>query len=145
MRQIILNADDFGRHALINEAVRRAAADGLLRSASLMAGELAFSEAVAIAKATPALGVGVHLTLIDGRPVLPPEEIPSLVDDAGRFRPDHTAFARDYLAGRVRRADIRRELAAQMAKRERLAAVLDRLEEYVRTLAPEADISRQLL
>ena len=31
MRQIILNADDFGRHALINEAVRRAAADGLLR------------------------------------------------------------------------------------------------------------------
>ena len=39
MRQVILNADDFGRHALINEAVRRAAADGLLRSASLMAGE----------------------------------------------------------------------------------------------------------
>ena len=116
MRQIILNADDFGRHALINEAVRRAAADGLLRSASLMAGEPAFSEAVAIAKVTPALGVGVHLTLIDGCPVLPPEEIPSLVDDAGRFRPDHTAFARDYLAGRVRRADIRRELAAQIAK-----------------------------
>ena len=28
---------------------------------------------------------------------------------------------------------------------DELAAVLDRLEEYVRTLAPEADISRQLL
>ena len=28
---------------------------------------------------------------------------------------------------------------------DELAAVLDRLEEYVRVLAPEADISRQLL
>ena len=122
MRQIILNADDFGRHALINEAVRRAAADGL--------GEPAFAEAVAIAKATPALGVGVHLTLIDGRPVLPPEEIPSLVDDAGRFRPDHTAFARDYLAGRVRRADIRRELAAQIAKVRAAGIVPDHVDSH---------------
>lgn len=130
MRQIILNADDFGRHALINDAIRRAAADGLLRSASLMAGEPAFAEAVAIAKATPALGVGVHLTLIDGRPVLPPEEIPSLVDAAGRFRPDHTAFARDYLAGRVRRADIRRELAAQIARVRAAGIVPDHVDSH---------------
>ena len=130
MRQIILNADDFGRHALINDAIRRAATDGLLRSASLMAGEPAFAEAVAIAKATPALGVGVHLTLIDGRPVLPPEEIPSLVDAAGRFRPDHTAFARDYLAGRVRRADIRRELAAQIARVRAAGIVPDHVDSH---------------
>ena len=130
MRQIILNADDFGRHALINDAIRRAAADGLLRSASLMAGEPAFAEAVAIAKATPALGVGVHLTLIDGRPVLPPEEIPSLVDAAGLFRPDHTAFARDYLAGRVRRADIRRELAAQIARVRAAGIVPDHVDSH---------------
>ena len=130
MRQIILNADDFGRHALINDAIRRAAADGLLRSASLMAGEPAFAEAVAIAKATPALGVGVHLTLIDGRPVLPPEEIPSLVDAAGLFRPDHPAFARDYLAGRVRRADIRRELAAQIARVRAAGIVPDHVDSH---------------
>ena len=142
MRQIILNADDFGRHALINEAVRRAAADGLLRSASLMAGDSAFAEAVAIAKATPALGVGVHLTLIDGRPVLPPEEIPSLVDAEGRFRPDHTVFARDYLAGRVRRADIRRELAAQIAKVRAAGIVPDHVDshQHMHTLPGIIDI-----
>ena len=116
MSQIILNADDFGRHALINAAVCTAAEHGLLRSASLMAGEPAFDDAVTIAKAHPVLGVGVHFTLVDGRPVLPPASIPSLVDADGRFRPDHTSFVKAYLCGRIRRADIRRELTAQAKK-----------------------------
>jgi len=116
MPNIILNADDFGRHALINAAVRDGVERGLLRSASFMAGEPAFDEAVAIAKAHPALGVGVHFTLVDGRPVLPPDEIPSLVGADGRFRPNHMAFVRDYFLGRIRRDDIRRELAAQAQK-----------------------------
>ena len=71
MSQIILNADDFGRHACINAAVRESVERGLLRSVSLMAGEPAFDDAVTIAKAHPSLGVGIHFTLVDGRPVLP--------------------------------------------------------------------------
>lgn len=114
--QIILNADDFGRHACINAAVREAAGRGLLRSASLMAGEPAFDDAVAIAKAHPQLGVGIHFTLVDGRPVSRPEDIPSLVGPDGRFRPDHSAFVKDYLCGRIHRSDIRRELTAQAGK-----------------------------
>ncbi|MDY6268713.1 MAG: ChbG/HpnK family deacetylase [Selenomonadaceae bacterium] len=113
MRNIILNADDFGRHALINAAVRDGVERGVLRSASLMAGEPAFDDAVAIAKAHPALGIGVHFTLVDGRPVLPPARVMSLVGADGRFRPNHMVFVRDYLCGRIRRDDIRRELAAQ--------------------------------
>lgn len=116
MPQILLNADDFGRHACINAAVRESVERGLLRSASLMAGEPAFDDAVDIAKAHPTLGVGIHFTLVDGRPVLPPEEIPSLVGADGRFRPDHGAFVKDFLCGRIRRADIRRELTAQAQK-----------------------------
>lgn len=116
MSQIILNADDFGRHEWINAAVKEAVERGLLRSASLMAGEPAFDEAVAIAKAHPELGVGIHFTLVDGRPVLPPEKIPSLVDEDGRFRLDHNAFVKAYLCGRIRRAEIRRELTAQAGK-----------------------------
>ncbi len=116
MSNIILNADDFGRHALINAAVRDGVEHGLLRSASLMAGEPAFDEAVAIAKAHPALGVGVHFTLVDGRSVLPSAEIPSLVGADGRFRPNHMAFVRDYFLGRIRRDDIRREFMAQAQK-----------------------------
>lgn len=116
MPQILLNADDFGRHACINAAVRESVERGLLRSASLMAGEPAFDDAVDIAKAHPTLGVGIHFTLVDGRPVLPPENIPSLVGTDSRFRPEHGAFVKDFLRGRIRRTDIRRELMAQAEK-----------------------------
>ncbi|WP_294144075.1 ChbG/HpnK family deacetylase [uncultured Selenomonas sp.] len=116
MPNIILNADDFGRHALINAAVRDGVERGLLRSASLMAGEPAFDEAVAIAKTHPQLGVGVHFTLVDGRPVLPPDKIPSLVGSDGRFRPNHMAFVCDCFLGHIRRDDIRREFTAQAQK-----------------------------
>ena len=50
MKKLIINADDFGRHALINEAVARAVSQGALRSATLMPGEPAFDEAL---KAVP--------------------------------------------------------------------------------------------
>ena len=70
-RGLLLNADDFGRHSLINGAVEKGVAEGCLRSASLMPGEPCFSEAVALAKKYPQLGVGIHFTLVDGNPVSP--------------------------------------------------------------------------
>ena len=50
----------------------------------MVAGE-ASAEAIALARAHPTLAVGLHLVVVDGRPVLPPSEIPSLVDAVGRF------------------------------------------------------------
>lgn len=116
MKKLIINADDFGRHALINEAVARAVSQGALRSATLMPGEPAFDEAVQLAKSLPELGVGVHLTLVDGTPVLAPSEVPTLVTSEGHFLPDHGAFIRQYLQGHISRQDITRELNAQLDK-----------------------------
>ena len=118
MKQIILNADDFGRHELINRAVERCVADGVLRSATLMPGGAAFDDAAALAARTPALGVGIHLTLVNGNPVLPPAAIPSLVTETGVFVDDHTAFAMRLLRGRVRLDEVRAELAAQLRRVE---------------------------
>ena len=117
-RKLIFNADDFGRHAATNEAVRLGVRQGCLRSASLMAGEPAFAEAVEIAKGLPKLGIGVHFTLVDGNPVLPPEEIPTLVNVEGRFQPSHNAFLKHFLTGRIRMEEVQAELAAQLAKIE---------------------------
>ncbi|MGI6362361.1 MAG: carbohydrate deacetylase [Bacillota bacterium] len=86
MRKLIINADDFGLTPGINQAVMRAHREGILTSATLMAGGLAWQEAVALAAKTPTLGVGVHLTITALKPVLPPERVPSLVDAAGNFR-----------------------------------------------------------
>ena len=81
-----------------------------------MAGKEYFEEAVEIAKSRPQLGTGVHLTLVDGNPVLPPTEIPSLLMPDGNFFPDHGAFVKQFLKGKISRKEIRRELAAQTDK-----------------------------
>ena len=75
-RRLIVNADDFGRSASINQAVIRAHREGILTTTSLMVNEPAFEEAVALARENPTLGVGLHLTLLCGHSALPPEEIP---------------------------------------------------------------------
>ena len=86
MKRLVVTADDFGLSVEVNEAVRRAHRDGILTCASLMMGAPAIDDAVAIAKAER-IPVGVHLTLVDGRPVLQPERIPDLVDAEGAFNP----------------------------------------------------------
>ena len=63
MRRLVVNADDFGRSSSINHAVARAHREGILTTASLMVEEPAFTEAVALAKENPRLGVGLHLSL----------------------------------------------------------------------------------
>lgn len=116
MKQLIVNADDFGRHPLVNQAVAQAVDRGGLLSASIMAGKEYFAEAVAIAKDRPQLGIGVHLTLVDGSPVLPPEEIPSLVAADGQFFSDHGVFVKRFMQGKISRRDMQKEMAAQMDK-----------------------------
>ena len=64
---IILTADDFGRSAEVNTAIARWAKAGALTQASLMVNEGEAASAVALAKEFPALRVGLHLTLCDGR------------------------------------------------------------------------------
>jgi len=85
VKRLVVTADDFGLSAEVNEAVRRAHREGVLTCASLMMGAPAIRDAVAMAVADK-LPVGLHLTLADGRPVLPPDSVPDLVDGDGAFR-----------------------------------------------------------
>jgi predicted glycoside hydrolase/deacetylase ChbG (UPF0249 family) len=85
--RLILNADDFGLTAGINRAILELHRAGVLTSASLMARAAATDEAIELALATPSLGVGCHVVLVDGQPVLSPtRDIPNLADPiSGRF------------------------------------------------------------
>ena len=85
MKQLIITSDDFGLSCGVNRAVELAWRDGLLTCASIMPGGAAFDEAVTIARRNPGLQVGLHLTLVQGSGVLPPLEIPGLVDTSGNF------------------------------------------------------------
>jgi hopanoid biosynthesis associated protein HpnK len=92
VKSLIITADDFGLAVPVNEAVEHAHRQGVLSAASLMVGAPAFADAVARARDLPSLGVGLHVTLLDGRPVLPPGEVPGLVGPGGRFRRDPVRF-----------------------------------------------------
>jgi hopanoid biosynthesis associated protein HpnK len=116
MKELILNADDFGLTRGVNEGIIRAYSDGVLTSATLMANGPAFDHAVDCARANPKLGVGCHLVLVGGVSVAPPAEISSLVEMNGRLPSSLGEFAAKVTWGAIRPKDIERELHAQIGK-----------------------------
>jgi hopanoid biosynthesis associated protein HpnK len=114
--RLIVNADDFGLTPGVNRAIVKLHAAGLVTSTSLMARAGATDEAIELACATPSLGVGCHVVLVDGEPILPPEKIPSLVDKrTGHFLDSLAAFLLRLFTGRIRAEEIEAETAAQIA------------------------------
>lgn len=115
MKRLVVTADDFGQAVEVNEAVEVAHTNGILTAASLMVAAPAAADAVARARRLPNLGVGLHLVLVEARPLLSPERIPDLVDADGMFRSDMAwTGLRIAISARVRR-QIRAEIAAQFA------------------------------
>ena len=110
---MIVTADDFGLAAEVNEAVETAHSNGILTAGSLMVGAAAAADAVKRARRLPALKVGLHIVLVDGRPVLPPAELPALVDKTGRFRRDMGAASVRIFFDPAARRQVAREIAAQ--------------------------------
>jgi hopanoid biosynthesis associated protein HpnK len=115
-RRLIVNADDFGRSASINQAVIRAHREGILTTTSLMVSEPAFEEAVALARENPTLGVGLHLTLLCGHSTLPPNAIPKLVNARGEFSNNPPGAGFRYFFQRSLCEPLRREIHAQFQK-----------------------------
>lgn len=116
LRRLVINADDLGLTRGVNRGIFDAHDWGVLTSASLFANAPATSDAVAGLRHRPSLGVGCHLTLVDGQPTLPPGRLPTLVADDGRFRRSWKPFIAACLAGRVSYDEVERELTAQIDK-----------------------------
>jgi len=113
---LIVNADDFGLTEGTNNAIARAHREGIVTSTSLLANGLAFDHAVALARATPSLDIGLHLTLTEGLPIAPPDQVRALLTAQGELPLSNQPFARALIAGRLPIAQIRREFEAQAAK-----------------------------
>lgn len=117
MKQLIVNADDFGLHEEINRGIIKGHREGFITSTSLMVGAPAWEGAVELAQANQGLGVGVHLTLVGGvKPVLPAERVASLVDEQGLFLPSYVEFAKRYYTGGVKAEELELELRAQLER-----------------------------
>jgi hopanoid biosynthesis associated protein HpnK len=116
VKRLIVTADDFGLSVPVNEAVERAHCEGILSAASLMVSAPAAEDAVARAHKLPSLGVGLHLTLLNGRTVLPPDQIPGLVGPDGRFFGDPFRFGVALYASRELRRQAKAEINAQFER-----------------------------
>jgi hopanoid biosynthesis associated protein HpnK len=101
--------------AEVNEAVEIAHRDGILSATSLMVSGLGAADAVARARRLPSLRVGLHLVLVDGVPTLPPERLPDLVGDDGRFRTDIAKLGFDIFTRLSARRQMVAEIEAQFA------------------------------
>jgi chitin disaccharide deacetylase len=122
---LIVTADDFGLHDAVNEAVRQAVVGGILTATSLMMAAPATAAAVRLATALPQLRVGLHLVLIDGRPVLPARMVRGLVDSNGRFSNAMVLNSVRFLTSRTVRAQLVAEIRAQFEAFARTGLELD--------------------
>lgn len=116
MKQLILNADDFGMTLGVNEGIIRAHREGILTSATLMANGEAFDDAVERARANKELGVGCHLVLVGGKCVATKDSVASLVDAGGNLPDSLPLFVAKISSGIIRTEEIERELRAQIGR-----------------------------
>jgi Uncharacterized protein conserved in bacteria len=84
MGKVIFNADDFGYGRAVNYGIVDAHTEGILTSTTLMANMPGFHHAVRLAGDVPDLGIGVHLTLTMGKPLL--STVDTLISPDGNFR-----------------------------------------------------------
>ena len=96
LKRLIVNADDLGRTPGINTGIFEAHERGLVTSATLMVGFPSAEEAAGTWLRTPGIGVGLHVALTGGRPLSAAGDVPSLVDEEGRFpaKPEGLSRAR---------------------------------------------------
>lgn len=83
MKYLIINADDFGYSTGVNTGIVESHRCGVLTSTTIMPAMPGFDQAVGLISQNPKLGIGVHLTLTCGAPLLKGHR--TLVGDDGAF------------------------------------------------------------
>lgn len=115
---LIVNADDYGRTEQVSLGIREAHQRGIVTSTTVLINLPASeSDLVLASRETPQLGIGLHLNLTLGTPILPSECIPSLVGVNGQF------LGRPLLFQRIRDLDPEEVYAEWQAQIEHMASI----------------------
>ena len=114
MKRLIINADDFGLSEGVNRGILECFKKGALTSATLMVNTDGFADAARIIRDEP-LPTGLHLNVVRGRPISPPEKVPSLVDKSGMFL-TLAAFSMRVFFGRISAEELKAEFRAQAGR-----------------------------
>jgi predicted glycoside hydrolase/deacetylase ChbG (UPF0249 family) len=116
VKRLVVVADDLGLTPGINAGIAQGYRNGILTSASFLTNTPHFDATVKLLPSLAGLKVGIHLSLVGGRPVLPPGDVPSLVTRAGVLRDSWRQFLPAWWAGRVRSNEVAAEWRAQVRR-----------------------------
>lgn len=87
--KLIVNGDDFGLSSGVNSGIIKAHRKGIVSSTTVMVNVANSQEVVDMVKQNPDLGVGIHLNITYGRPLLEGREVVTIIDSEGNFlRPE---------------------------------------------------------
>src|SRR5262245_55538218 len=111
-RKLIITADDYGMCETVNQAIEECLAVGTVRATCVMTNMPAYRTTESLRVNFPQSSLGIHWTLTEGRPVLHPAQVPSLVRQDGTFY-DPVQFRERWRQRRVNTTEIRAELRAQ--------------------------------
>lgn len=128
MRRLIVNADDFGLTEGVTNGIVEGHQNGIISSTCLLANMPAAALAARLSRDAPRLGVGLHLNLTCFRPLSPPEEVPSLVNENGWF-----FFSTDLVAARAAIGEVEKEFRAQLARFKELGLRLSHIDLHMGT------------
>jgi predicted glycoside hydrolase/deacetylase ChbG (UPF0249 family) len=130
-KRLIVNADDFGMAPNVTDGILAAHREGIVTSTSMMVTGADAARAASLALKEPRLAVGIHLTVVGGgRPILDPAAVPSLVDHEGRLPGGFGAFTVRWFRGRIAKAELERELRAQLERAASLGIRLTHVDSH---------------
>ena len=110
---LIVNADDFNLTAGVSRGILDGHRNGIITSTTIMVNLPGLAHSRDLAREAPGLGLGLHVNLTLGAPVLPAECVRSLVDRDGQFVRDRERAGHVGLP-----AELRDEVAAQLRRFE---------------------------
>lgn len=112
MKKLIITADDYGMCEEVNEAIEKCVEAKVILSTNVMVNMPCADAASALKTKYPYLSVGLHYNFTVGKPVLPAEKVPSLVNDKGEFL-SYNEIRRACKNGKYDHDQVRAEMTAQ--------------------------------
>lgn len=112
-RKLIVGADDFGLTKGVVDGIVDGHERGIITSTSAMVNMPAIEYASKRSHECQTLDVGVHLNFTAGSSILPPDQVPSLLNPSGQFWSPRELFNRRHL---ISLSELKCEFQAQVAR-----------------------------
>lgn len=111
---LLIVADDLGLHGSINNGIVDLLKSKVVTGASLVPNGEAFEDAISKCLEIGSLNIGVHLTLVEEKPVSRVSEVSSLVAENGYLHINHKIFFIRYILGLINKEEIGIEMRSQI-------------------------------